>query len=352
MLRSALVLPLLAAAAACSGGPAPLDAEQRTRVRALGATRALIEQYEAALLHTPTAAGRLTPTLTEHRAHLAALAVGVPAAALAYPRPSAPARAGRPAAGAPSGTPAAPAAIPMPPAGTTAAALDAWFAHREHAASAARARDILAAPGDLARLLGSVAACEAALGALLADGSPIAASTARAAGTGAVRTGGRKTAAASPAASATPAPLIQHVTGRLTLDQALQGALSAEDAAVYGYGVAGARLHGAALARATADYQAHRARRDRLAALIGARRQTPVGAAPVYTLPFPVTGASTAGRLAGYLENRLTAVYADLVAVSAGSTRHLAAAALRTAATTAAAWTATTPAFPGLPELA
>ncbi|WP_143672948.1 DUF4439 domain-containing protein, partial [Streptomyces sp. b94] len=46
---------------------------------------------------------------------------------------------------------------------------------------------------------------------------------------------------------------------------AVQSALAAEHAAVYGYGVLGGRLDGKRRAEARAAYDAHRARRDALA---------------------------------------------------------------------------------------
>ena len=50
--------------------------------------------------------------------------------------------------------------------------------------------------------------------------------------------------------------------------QALQAALAAEHAAVYGYGVAGAMLTGAEQARAMTDWKAHQEARDTLQAMI------------------------------------------------------------------------------------
>jgi hypothetical protein len=357
-LRAALAVPLFAVAG-CSSGAVSLDLAQRLRARALVATRALISQYESALLRSPTSAGHLAPTLAEHRAHFAALAVGMPPGAVTGavttpPQPSASATATstrgggtRPAASASAAT-ANVAAIPMPPAGATAATLERWFASRERATSAGRARDILAAPGNLARLLASVAACEAALADLLAAGTP----TPTAVGASAFAAAPTSRAArASASPTATPTPLVEDVTSALTLGTALQRALAAEYAAVYGYGVLGARLSGAPRASAANDFQTHRARRDQLIAMISARRLNPVAAAPVYALPFAVSDAASARRLAAYLETRASAAYADLAAVATGSTRKFALGALTSTATTSGGWSGTTPAFPGLPEL-
>jgi hypothetical protein len=132
---------------------------------------------------------------------------------------------------------------------------------------------------------------------------------------------------------------------------AVQAALAAEHAAIYGYGVAGARLRGDAQARARAAFDAHRARRDQLQALIRSRQGAPVAAAPAYALPFPVRTAADATRLATHLEESVAAVYADLVAAGDGATRRLAAYALQEAAVRAVRWRGRSTPFPGLAEV-
>jgi len=72
---------------------------------------------------------------------------------------------------------------------------------------------------------------------------------------------------------------------------ALQGALAAEHAAVYGYGVVGAMLAGQELADARADWNAHQVARDALEAVLIKLGATPVVASPAYALPFAVTSA-------------------------------------------------------------
>jgi len=134
--------------------------------------------------------------------------------------------------------------------------------------------------------------------------------------------------------------------------QALQAALAGEHATIYGYGVAGARLTGAARNRALTDFDSHRARRDELDALIRARGAEPVAAAPSYVLPSPVTSAHDAVVLLALLEERLAAVWADGVAAMSGSLRTLAIGGLRDAAVTAARWRGGSVAFPGLPDRA
>ncbi len=76
----------------------------------------------------------------------------------------------------------------------------------------------------------------------------------------------------------------------------LQAALAAEHAAVYGYGVAGAHLSGPRQQEALAAWNAHRARRDQLAAMLSAQGAVPVAAAAAYKLPFPVTSATGRSR--------------------------------------------------------
>ncbi len=66
---------------------------------------------------------------------------------------------------------------------------------------------------------------------------------------------------------------------------ALQTALSAEHAAVYGYGVIGAHLTGTARAAASRDWVAHQMARDDLEADAGSRGAQPVAAAAAYRLP-------------------------------------------------------------------
>ncbi|HEU5158822.1 MAG TPA: ferritin-like domain-containing protein [Streptosporangiaceae bacterium] len=131
---------------------------------------------------------------------------------------------------------------------------------------------------------------------------------------------------------------------------ALQAALAAEHATVYGYGVAGARLRGDAQATAHLLWQSHRAKRDRLADLIIARRAEPVAAAPAYRLPIQVTSSRTAGLLAAAMEDRLAAAYLALVGVDEAKLRTLGAQSMQEAVIRACRWRAgpTRSAFPGL----
>ena len=129
---------------------------------------------------------------------------------------------------------------------------------------------------------------------------------------------------------------------------ALQGALAAEDSAVYGYGVAGAHLTGARRAAALRNWVAHENARDALTGMLAARGAQPVAAAAAYQLPFPVHGAGAAVSLATVLVDRLCAAYLGLVGLANPALRAFGARAARTAALRAAAWRGSTLAFPGL----
>ncbi|SES07357.1 protein of unknown function [Streptomyces sp. yr375] len=131
---------------------------------------------------------------------------------------------------------------------------------------------------------------------------------------------------------------------------ALQAALAAEHAAVYGYGVVGGRLSADRRTEALAAYTAHRARRDALAREVRGLGAEPVAASAGYALPFAVPDAAAAVRLAAELEERVAGVYSDLVRASAHTRRKDAAAALREAAVRAVRWRGGSVPFPGLAE--
>ncbi|MCZ4516240.1 ferritin-like domain-containing protein, partial [Streptomyces sp. ActVer] len=106
---------------------------------------------------------------------------------------------------------------------------------------------------------------------------------------------------------------------------AVQAALAAEHAAVYGYGVVGGKIGEDRRTEARAAYDAHRARRDELARTVRDLRGMPKPAAAAYALPFPVTDAESAVRLAAELEDRVAGVYSDLVRAAEGDRRRSAA---------------------------
>jgi hypothetical protein len=131
---------------------------------------------------------------------------------------------------------------------------------------------------------------------------------------------------------------------------ALQAALAAEHAAVYGYGVAGAMLSGGDRAAALTDWKLHQDARDNLQAMISKLGGTPVAASAAYQLPFTVDDARSARRLAAALEDGVTGAYLGLVAVTDKTLRTFGALAMLPPANRAAAWRGSTVAFPGMPH--
>ena len=141
---------------------------------------------------------------------------------------------------------------------------------------------------------------------------------------------------------------------------AWQQVLSAQHAAIYGYGQLGVRLGDpdeTGMARRLEA--AHRVSRDGVAATLVALGQTPVAAATGYQPPQPVHDAASARRWALQLEHDCASAYRFLLAATATSTgqgaaRQQAVAGLTSAATAATSWralltpTAPTIAFPGI----
>ena len=134
----------------------------------------------------------------------------------------------------------------------------------------------------------------------------------------------------------------------LATTAALQSALAAEHAAVYGYGIVGANLTGSRQAAAMADWVAHQVARDTLEAMLRSRGAQPVAAAAAYRLPVTVRTGGQAVSLAVFLEDRVATAYLGLVAVSDISIRQFGALQVRAAALRAASWRGSTVAFPGL----
>jgi hypothetical protein len=131
---------------------------------------------------------------------------------------------------------------------------------------------------------------------------------------------------------------------------AVQAALGAEHAAVYGYGVVGGHLTGRRLTEAQQGYDAHRARRDTLIRTVADLGASPVTAAAGYELPFPVPDAGAAVRLAVHVEEQIAGAYGDVVRTAVGDLRRDATGAMRDAAVRAVRWRGGSVAFPGLAE--
>ncbi|MFA7767636.1 hypothetical protein ACGFNX_21015 [Streptomyces sp. NPDC048723] len=137
----------------CSGGRATdaaltIPLERRMRETAVRDSTRLLERYDATAAAHPALAARLAPLRAAVAAHTAALSL-TPSAP---PSPS-PSRSGGTGAAAPAAS-----GEPVPPA--PAEALTA-LADAERSLSESRTIDLAGAPGELARLLASVAACGA-----------------------------------------------------------------------------------------------------------------------------------------------------------------------------------------------
>jgi len=140
-------------------------------------------------------------------------------------------------------------------------------------------------------------------------------------------------------------------------DGALQEALAAAHAAVWGYGVVGAALPVESREPVVAAEQAHQDLRDELTGLLTSRQVDPVDDEAGYALPFPVLSAIDAAALAVTLEEGASGAWTWVLDQAVErSTRELAVAALTAAELRAVGWraqagsTPVTSTFPGLPE--
>ncbi|MER5640948.1 ferritin-like domain-containing protein [Kitasatospora sp. NPDC002227] len=309
--RTFLALGVLTAAltaSGCSGdsggpgGKGKSDPDLPLRVRAVAATDALLAGYDA--VQAGGAQAELLKTQREEVvAHRTALAAGLPTAS-----PS----------------------VSVSASATSAVSSVAALAALERTTAEARLADLDAASPTLAKLLAAVAASDALHAAALGDN-------------GAVNAPKSGTASPSASASASKTP------GASGAGAALQSALAAEHAAVYGYGVIGGHLPaGAQREDGHASYAAHQARRDAWQRMLADSGATPTAAAAGYRLPTAVTSPATAADLAVHIEAQLTAVYADLVGAATGPLRQTAAEALRDSAFRARHWGGALPALPGI----
>jgi Domain of unknown function (DUF4439) len=127
----------------------------------------------------------------------------------------------------------------------------------------------------------------------------------------------------------------------------LADGLAGEHAAIYGYGVLGAHLTGPALDQARQCEAAHRTRRDALFLRLASAGPSVPAAAPEYALPFPVTDAASAIRLATQIEERTGAIWRTSLAGTTGDERRFALDALTDCALRAARWRRTAGQQPG-----
>lgn len=293
-----------AAAVGCAGpadrvaaGPGSTDPDEDEALAAATARQAaeLVAAYRATTRRHPQLRPRLTALATHHERHLRVL--------------------GGDAVGADPGR-RAPASVRSALArlSRSESAL-----RRRRASAAGRAES-----GDLARVLASVAACQAQHLVLLGGPGPILVA-----------------APADAAPSGDPSPV--------TVASA-QDVLAGEHAAVYAYGVVGGVLDpaGSAAERARSAYEAHVTRRDRIEDRLRGLGEEPVAAEPGYALPEQVTDAGDAARLARRVEDRCGVLHAALVAASIGDLRAAAVGWLSDCATRGLTWGAAPVALPGI----
>jgi hypothetical protein len=136
---------------ATGGSPSASD---RARARAARDSQVLAERYATVITAHPSLADRLRPLRAEVVRHAAAFDTGEPASASASASPS---------------TSVSPSASPAAPADEKGALADLATAERTLADQ--RTKALLDVPGELARLLASVAAAGAAHAYLLTEGT-------------------------------------------------------------------------------------------------------------------------------------------------------------------------------------
>jgi hypothetical protein len=141
------------------------------------------------------------------------------------------------------------------------------------------------------------------------------------------------------------------------VSEQLAGALAAEEAAIYAYGVIGVRLtSGAEKDHARAAEQMHRQRRDYLVSRLDQLAAGDAPAPPGYQLPFPVTGRATALKLAVQVETGVAQAWRPVLPVTVNGDRTTALTAMTDAAVRATRWrrlariTPLTSPFPGRPD--
>lgn len=220
-----------------------------------------------------------------------------------------------------------------PPARPDVAGIRSELSRAMHAAQAEAAALVLTLPGYRAALLASIAACCAT------HPAPPGMGTYRG------QLGSPKPDT-SPYRGAREVPV-----------GALQGALGAEHAAVWVYGVAGAFVTGALAGRIEEAATAHQACRDATQRMLISAGAPPVPSEPGYLTPEPVTNASSALRLVITAETDAAAAWRSVVERSPADPelRGAALEALTAAAVRATRWRAAadtipmTVPFPGTP---
>ncbi|WP_442874926.1 ferritin-like domain-containing protein [Actinoplanes sp. NBC_00393] len=136
----------------------------------------------------------------------------------------------------------------------------------------------------------------------------------------------------------------------------LAGALAAEEAAIYAYGLVGVHLAEAEQDRARTAEQQHRVRRDELVDRLDELQASTAPAPAGYQLPFEVTDRESALKLAVHVEDGVAQAWRVVLPVTEGTERIDALSALTESAVRATRWrriagmTPLTMAFPGRPS--
>ena len=136
----------------------------------------------------------------------------------------------------------------------------------------------------------------------------------------------------------------------------LAAALSAEEAAIYAYGLIGVRFSASGdRAEARAAEQEHRQRRDYLVSRMDQLKAGPSAAPAGYRMPFPVTDRASALKLAIQVEDGVAQAWRATLPATAPADRAEALSNLTDSAVRATRWrrlaevTPVTLAFPGRP---
>ena len=137
--------------------------------------------------------------------------------------------------------------------------------------------------------------------------------------------------------------------------EAIQAALAGEHAAVYVYGVIGGGVSLSSQpdlwSAVRSAYTTHRGRRDQLVAMVRASDAEPVTAEVSYELPNPAVTLDQLSDAALEIEQRCSAVYADMVGSTSGANRQWAIDALDDAAVRQLGFGGEPEVFPGISEL-
>ena len=137
--------------------------------------------------------------------------------------------------------------------------------------------------------------------------------------------------------------------------EALQQALAGEHAALYVYGVLGARVSASAdpdlATRLSSAYAVHRGRRDQLTSMVRTAHGSPVAAHTSYEVPTPARTAAQITTAARVVEQRCADVYAETVGATSRSDRQWAIDALLDAAVRQLSFGAGAERWPGVAEL-